>query len=54
MKEQEPHLQTPLEILRSDVRFIEEYTGVDLLSTLAPVRDVHDQVRNTGKELHLE
>jgi hypothetical protein len=44
VKEQETHLNNPLEILRSDCRFIEAYTGVDLISTLAPVRDVHDKV----------
>jgi len=45
LKEQETHFSNSLEILRSDCRFIEAYTGVDLISTLAPVRDVHDQVQ---------
>ena len=36
---------SPLDILVSDCRFLHEHTGVDLLTTLAPVRDAHDQVR---------
>lgn len=39
---QEP--RTPLDILVRDCRFLHEHTGVDLLTTLAPVRDAHDTV----------
>ena len=35
---------TPMDVLLRDCQYLHERTGVDLISTLAPVRDVHDQV----------
>lgn len=35
---------SPIDIIVRDCRFLQQHTGVDLLTTLAPVRDVHDQV----------
>ncbi len=43
-QEQQQQLATPLDVLLRDCRYLHERTGLDLISTLAPVRDVHDQV----------
>ena len=45
---------SPLDILVGDIRYLSERTGVDLLTTLAPVKDVHDQVPPTASGPVLE
>ncbi|KAK9829387.1 hypothetical protein WJX72_005532 [[Myrmecia] bisecta] len=35
---------SPLHVLLDDLRFVQEHTGIDLLTPLLPVKDAHDQV----------
>lgn len=43
--EQQSSLSTPLDVLAEDLRFLEAKTGLDLLTPLQEVKEVHDQVQ---------
>lgn len=47
----EQHCSTPLDVVLRDIRYVQERTGLDIISRLAPVRDVHDQVTVSAKDL---
>lgn len=42
--EQQSTLNTPLDVLTDDLRFLQAKTGLDLLTPLQEVKEVHDQV----------
>ena len=42
--EQQSALNTPLDVLTDDLRFLQAKTGLDLLTPLQEVKEVHDQV----------